>query len=397
LKNLFQISAALAFGFLNISCSHAAPLLKQETTCGPIQYSLHSPEAPARQHVILAHGFLRSPETMDHLAKALAASGIETACIKLKHSTPWNGSHSANARDMIALRQALSWESVTYAGFSAGGLSALIAASEDKACTKLLLFDPVDQATLGKDSAPKVRVPTLALLCQPGPGNAHRNASAMLAAIPGCRIVDIPDATHCDFEARPSTLCHRLTGSPPDPKRTASVHEILIRESIGFLNQPGCKNVSHPGTSKHAAAYRRAYNPYTGTYAAKGYRATPYGTVSGGRAYNPYTGASAAGGRASTAYGSAGRAAAYNPLTGKAAAGPNPARPVVPALRSECRRWHPQRGRQWQTLLIHLKFRIPNHKLPVHNLPHHANQNTPRIRPPVHRRPGIRRHHGSHT
>ena len=173
---------------------------------------------------------------MDHLAKALAASGIETACIKLKRSTPWNGNHAENARDMIALRQALGWKKVTYAGFSAGGLSALIAASEDKACTRLLLLDPVDHGTLGKDAAPKIRIPALALLGQPGPGNAHRNASSMLAAIPGCRIVEIPDATHCDFEARPSALCHRLTGSKPDASRTVSVHEILIRESLLQIN-----------------------------------------------------------------------------------------------------------------------------------------------------------------
>jgi hypothetical protein len=44
-KTLFQISAALAFEFLNISCSHATPLLSQETTRGSVQYSLHSPVA----------------------------------------------------------------------------------------------------------------------------------------------------------------------------------------------------------------------------------------------------------------------------------------------------------------------------------------------------------------
>lgn len=237
LKNLFQIPAAIALGFLTTSCSHAAPLVRQETTRGLIQYSLHTPDTPARQHVILAHGFLRSPQTMGHLAKAFAASGIETVCIKLKRSTPWNGNHAGNARDMIALRHSLGWKNVTYAGFSAGGLSALIAASEDVACKQLLLFDPVDQDSLGKDAATKIRIPTLAMLGQSGPGNAHRNASAMLAAIDGCRIVEIPNASHCDFEARPSLLCHRLTGSKPDAARTATVHEALFRESSMFLKR----------------------------------------------------------------------------------------------------------------------------------------------------------------
>jgi pimeloyl-ACP methyl ester carboxylesterase len=225
----------ILISLLSAACSHSAPVPSRETSRGKIQYTLHSPETPSRNHVILAHGFLRTPDTMDYIAESLADIGIETACIKLKRSTPWNGNHAENARDMIALRESLGWKNVTYAGFSAGGLSALIAASEDPACTKLLLFDPVDHASLGRVAAAKIRIPTLAILGKPGPGNANRNATAMLAVLPGCRIVEIPAATHCDFEARPSALCHRLTGSKPDAARTAEVHKTLLRESSLFL------------------------------------------------------------------------------------------------------------------------------------------------------------------
>lgn len=238
LKNLLSLPAAIAIGILTASCSHAQQMLKQETPRGPIQYTLHSPETPTRQHLILAHGFLRSPQTMHHLAAAFAKDGIETACIKLKRSTPLNGNHAENARDLIALREALGWKTVTYAGFSAGGLSALIAASEDEACTKLLLLDPVDQATQGQKAAPKIRIPTLAILGKPGPGNANRNATPMLESIANHRIHPIPEATHCNFEASPSALCHRLTGSLPDPARTTAVHEILLKESLLFLITP---------------------------------------------------------------------------------------------------------------------------------------------------------------
>jgi len=226
---------AMLICLFSVACSHSAPLPSRETPRGRIQYSLHSPETPARQHVILAHGFLRNPETMHHLAESFAKNGIETASIQLKRSTPWNGNHAENARDMIALRQSLGWKNVTYAGFSAGGLSALVAASEDPACAKLLLIDPVDHASLGQEAAAKIRIPTLAILGKPGPGNANRNAAAMLAALPGCRIVEIPAATHCDFEARPSPLCLSATASKPDPARTAGVHMTLLRESFSFL------------------------------------------------------------------------------------------------------------------------------------------------------------------
>lgn len=234
-KHNLVLGLHLVINLFTISCSHSGPLLSQETTRGKIQYTIHSPETKARQHIILAHGFLRSPDTMHHIAESLAKEEIETVCIKLKRSTALNGKHAENARDLIALRESLGWKNVTYAGFSAGGLSALIAASEDAACKKLLLLDPVDQGALGKEAAAKIRIPTLAILGKPGPGNANRNATAMLAAIPGCKTVEIPEATHCDFESKPSALCHGMTGSKPDPARTARVHRTLLRESSSFL------------------------------------------------------------------------------------------------------------------------------------------------------------------
>lgn len=240
--NVFSTLAALFLGLFSVACSHSAPLSKIGTARGVIGYKLHSPDAPSRQRVILAHGFLRDAATMEYLAKALAEDGIESARIELKRSKPWAGDHAENARDMIALREALGWKEVAYAGFSAGGLSALIAASEDAACGKLLLLDPVDHRGLGMDAASQVRVPALALLGKPGPGNANRNAAAMLAAIPGCRIVELPGATHCDFESKPSALCHFLTGSEPDAVRTAAVHESVISESSRFLGNQNERN-----------------------------------------------------------------------------------------------------------------------------------------------------------
>ncbi len=233
---LCHLLAATALGFLTTSCSQSAPLLKQQTPRGTIHYSLHSPKTTVRTRVVLAHGFLRSPQTMHHLADSLAKEDVETVCIQLRHSRPWAGNHRENARDLIALRKALGWNNVTYAGFSAGALSALIAASEDPACGKLLLLDPVDHGTLGKDAAAKIRIPTLAILGQPGPGNAQRNATPMLEAIANARVIEIPEATHCDFEGRPSALCHRLTGSAPDPARTTAVHEKILLRSTCFLN-----------------------------------------------------------------------------------------------------------------------------------------------------------------
>lgn len=58
----------------------------------------------------------------------------------------------------------------------------------------------------------------------------------MPGAIAGCKTIEIPEATDCDFETEPSALCHGMTGSKPDPARTVAVHETLLRESSLFLN-----------------------------------------------------------------------------------------------------------------------------------------------------------------
>ncbi len=228
---------------LSIGCTHSAQpgMEVQATHAGPVEYLHHKPDSAGIQRVVLAHGFLRNPGTMNHIADALAGDGIETASIALRHSKPWAGNHMQNARDMIALRKALGWERVIYAGFSAGGLSALLAAAEDPACTHLLLLDPVDHGALGMKASAKTRIPTLAILGQPGRGNANRNANrnaaGMLEAMPYCRIVELPEATHCDFEARPSSLCHRFTGAKANPDRIPEIHATIVRHSIAFLSR----------------------------------------------------------------------------------------------------------------------------------------------------------------
>lgn len=196
------IATFTVFSLPGCSLVDGPPTCRVDSERGVIRYHLYAAILPVRHRVILAPGFLRSPETMDHLAHALAQGGVEVAAIDLKRSKPWAGNHDENARDMTALREALGWDRVAYAGFSAGGLSALLAAAGDKACDGLLMLDPVDNASLGLRAAPQVRVPSLAILGQPGPDNAWRNGAAMLAEIPKLKIIEMPEARHPDFETR---------------------------------------------------------------------------------------------------------------------------------------------------------------------------------------------------
>ncbi len=201
-----------------------------------MEYLHFAPEQPASRKVLLAHGFLRSPETLRHLGAALSVDGVEVICPALKRSTPFAGCHAENARDLVRLRKAMGWDEVVYAGFSAGGLSALLAAAEDsQRCIALILLDPVDHRQLGLEAAPQVHTPTLAITGKPGPGNAQGNAQPMLQALPNARILPIPEAEHFDFEADAPRICYYFTGSRKSVPRQDQVHRHVKESLIDFL------------------------------------------------------------------------------------------------------------------------------------------------------------------
>ena len=63
-------------------------------------------------------------------------------------------------------------------------------------------LDPVDRNGKARVAAAKVLVPGLALLADPEPLNAHRNAIGMLAAYAGpLRVVEFSGAAHLDAES----------------------------------------------------------------------------------------------------------------------------------------------------------------------------------------------------
>ena len=207
------------------------------TARGGIEYIRITPASGVRHRMILAHGFLRDATTMEHLAKALARHGVETLCPNLRRSRPWDGKADDNARDLIALRKSLGWDRVIYAGYSAGGLSALLAAAHDpSACEGLLLFDPVDRASAGLRVANQIHAPVVALLAEPGPGNARGNAGPVLAALAHCQRVLIPGASHCDFEANPAAACYLMTGDKINPDRVREVHARMLTAAKRLLD-----------------------------------------------------------------------------------------------------------------------------------------------------------------
>jgi len=202
--------------------------IRSATGC-ELNYVVHRPRSgQAKARVVLAHGFMRSKERMAGLAEGLAGRGIPTVTLDLCNMRPWDGAHRQNGEDMRLLARAVGVSQVLYAGFSAGGLAALIAASFDPEALGVLALDLVDRSDLGVRAAADLRRPIYALVGEPGRCNARNNGLAVYAVAPRAQIRQVPGATHCDFEAPTDAFCRLLCES--SPRNAASVS--LVRDEI---------------------------------------------------------------------------------------------------------------------------------------------------------------------
>jgi pimeloyl-ACP methyl ester carboxylesterase len=170
--------------------------------------------------VVLAHGFLRSQERMQGLAAAMAGAGLQVATLDFCNQRPWAGRHAQNGRDMLALARHLGAQRVLYAGFSAGGLAALLAGRADARAVGILTLDLVDAEGLGVGAARRLDKPLLALAGEPTNCNALDNGQAVFQATAQARVERIRGAGHCDFEAPTDGLCELLCTDPDGPQRS---------------------------------------------------------------------------------------------------------------------------------------------------------------------------------
>lgn len=178
-----------------------------------IDTRLYRPERPrTKALVVLGHGFLRDQGRMAGLAEALATAGIPTVTLDFCNSRLWDGRHLQNGRDMRRVADELGAQRVIYAGFSAGGLSALVAAWDDPRAIGVLTLDLVDDGELGEGLARTLAAPLVGLQGDPAPCNAQANGLAVFAASPKAQVFTIPGARHCDFESPSDWLCESVCG-----------------------------------------------------------------------------------------------------------------------------------------------------------------------------------------
>lgn len=202
-----------------------------------VTLDLWRPEGTPRGAVVLSHGFTRSRTTMGGHAAALAEAGVVAVTPDLPFTFDFHG-NARGLADLVAwLRagseQAPAVDRVVLVGFSAGGLSSLLAAATPGVVGYVGL-DPFDRTlpdaggALGRNAAPGIPTEAVLLRAPPSRCNADAVAAAWATLLPKLlRDETVSDATHCDFESPTDWMCRVACGGA-DPARQQRVREALV-------------------------------------------------------------------------------------------------------------------------------------------------------------------------
>ncbi len=197
-----------------------------------------------RGAAILSHGFTRSRQTLAGHARALADAGV----LALTPDLPCTFDFRCNARALAALVGLLRAgeafgapvEKVMLVGFSAGGLSSLLAA-DTPGVAGFVGLDPFDREMrgdterLGLTAARPLRTEVLLMRAPPSRCNADAVAAPWATALPRLwRDEVIAEASHCDFESPTDWMCRMACGDE-DPARQQRVRQGLLDAAARWL------------------------------------------------------------------------------------------------------------------------------------------------------------------
>ncbi len=200
------------------------------------EYELYYPKQPfSDAHVFIGHGFMRDLRAMRGWAAHLAAHGIPATVVSFCNSTIFNGRHDRNAEDLIRTAESLHDGPVIYAGFSAGGLSAYLAAGSDDRAVAYLGLDAVDSGDLAQTVNQDELPPSLILIGEASSCNAENN---ILDALRGSEAVTefrVANATHCHFEYPYGPECESLCGKVAPQEASDRIIETIRSLSVAWI------------------------------------------------------------------------------------------------------------------------------------------------------------------
>jgi dienelactone hydrolase len=209
-----------------------------------VEVDVYKPTVPQSGAAILTHGGFRSRQTMAEHAQALAARGVLT----LAPDMPCTFDHRCNARAITELVNMLhtrdtfgtSSKRIMLVGFSAGGLSSLLAA-DTPGVVGFVGLDAYDQLPpnqserLGVLAARRLDIEALLIRAPASSCNAQSVAAPWRFELKALwRDELIAGATHCDFEAPTDWMC-RLACGETDPARQSLVRKGLLDAAARWL------------------------------------------------------------------------------------------------------------------------------------------------------------------
>ncbi len=164
--------------------------------------------------VAIGHGFQNSKDNSVGVAQALGALGIVVVVPQFPgFLSPCGADHARNARVMIAAMDqqvtagGIDSTKLGFAGHSAGGLAAFLAAAQ-RPVAAVVLFDPVENNNLGTPVASMVNAPTIFLFAEPSTCNSQANAVPWFTAVSGPKArLKVVNANHCDPQEPISGVC----------------------------------------------------------------------------------------------------------------------------------------------------------------------------------------------
>jgi pimeloyl-ACP methyl ester carboxylesterase len=214
-----------------------------------VSYEVYTPARPRTEAMVfLAHGFARDLTRMRGWARLWASHGVPTTIMSFCNSTFTSGHHDRNAEDLRALAAQLHAGPVMYAGFSAGGLASLLAASTDPRAIAWLGLDPVDSGGLAGPALARLTVPAFALLGEASSCNDGNNMLPILSEQARVAVLQLRHTVHCMFEDPSDPGCASLCGSvePADASADATL-TIRALATAWVLEQTGAAGATAAG------------------------------------------------------------------------------------------------------------------------------------------------------
>ncbi|MCX6923597.1 MAG: alpha/beta fold hydrolase [Verrucomicrobia bacterium] len=201
----------------------------------PVKVDFYVPSAsdPAGV-VIIAHGFTRNRKTMAGWGSMLAREGF----LAVVPNLPSWADHARNGRALAELLaevrtgklipQPQPSGGVALVGFSAGGLSTLLAAAGNTNVSCWIGLDPVAMGPWATRAAESLHIPCFVLRAEPAPWNANGSARRIFAALPGPAFsLAVKNATHVDAE-NPTSRAAEWACGRSDPARRDAFGRYLL-------------------------------------------------------------------------------------------------------------------------------------------------------------------------